>query len=117
MTQKWLLLSESDCGEGVTEEEYNKWYDEIHAPDALELPGIIRVTRYVDIEPTGANGKYLALYEIEADDIKAVQQAIIDSRERIIAEKRITPVGDEKFKEVIPTAPARWYKQISLTEK
>jgi hypothetical protein len=46
--------------------EWNAWYDQVHAPDMMYIPGMIAVTRYGDVR---ANGQYLALYEIESPDV------------------------------------------------
>jgi hypothetical protein len=51
------------------EDEANDWYDNIHLQEVLALPGFVSAQRF---EPTEAEeGKpvrYLAHYEIEADD-------------------------------------------------
>ena len=67
--QKWLLVAVTDCSDPSRVEEFNGWYDTIHAPDVLETPGILRATRFVITSPTGGRGKYLALYDVETDDI------------------------------------------------
>jgi hypothetical protein len=60
------------------EDKYNEWYDNVHLKDVLAIPGISSATRFklgstqqsrtLDVsEPP-----YLAIYDIEADDIQSV---------------------------------------------
>jgi hypothetical protein len=51
------------------EEEYNTWYDEVHLPELVALDGIVSARR---LRPVDGDGPYLALYEIEGDDLQAV---------------------------------------------
>ena len=52
------------------EEEYNDWYAGTHIPEVLAVPGFVGARRY---KLAGGDGtpSYLAIYEIEADDIFA----------------------------------------------
>lgn len=51
--------------------EYNRWYDEQHLGDVLAVPGFIAARRYKIAKPDSkAPQKYLAIYEIETDDLK-----------------------------------------------
>lgn len=58
------------------EDEYNKWYSEEHIPDILQIPGFVTARRYrlrdaahITADPSAR--PYLAVYEIEADDLAA----------------------------------------------
>lgn len=56
------------------EEEYNKWYNGQHIPDVLNVPGFVCAQRFhlADAQMGGEASrayKYLALYEIETDDL------------------------------------------------
>lgn len=58
------------------EAEYNEWYDTHHIPDVVNVPGFISGQRFklADSQFGGEASKafgYLALYEIETDDIAA----------------------------------------------
>ena len=68
--EKWLLVAESNCADPAREEEFNHWYDTVHVPDVLETPGIVRGTRFRNDEPPEGHGKYLAVYEVETEDIQ-----------------------------------------------
>jgi len=67
--EKWISAVETLCTEPSREEEFNEWYNQVHLQDALSTPGYVTATRYVIKEPHSGRGKYLALYEIETDDI------------------------------------------------
>jgi hypothetical protein len=57
------------------EAEYNEWYNKIHIPDVLNVPGFVAAQRFTLAEAQLGDGprahRYLALYEIETDDAKA----------------------------------------------
>jgi hypothetical protein len=48
------------------EEDYNRWYNEVHLRDMLGVPGVLTARRYVSMldEP-----KYAAVYELESDAV------------------------------------------------
>ncbi|HUN56682.1 MAG TPA: DUF4286 family protein [Candidatus Binataceae bacterium] len=56
------------------EAEYNKWYNEIHIPDVLNVQGMVAAQRFklADTQMGGAPAhRYLAIYEIETDNLQA----------------------------------------------
>jgi len=58
------------------EDEFNEWYDKHHVPDVINVPGFISGQRFklADSQFGGEASKgfkYLAVYEIETDDIAA----------------------------------------------
>ena len=57
------------------EAEYNDWYNKIHIPDVLNVPGFVAAQRFTLADAQLGDGphahRYLALYEIETDDAKA----------------------------------------------
>src|SRR5271155_500553 len=60
------------------EDEYNKWYNEQHAPDVVAVPGFVTAQRFVkndlplyrmvDLQVP----KYLIIYKIVSADVEAV---------------------------------------------
>ncbi len=56
------------------EAEYNEWYNKIHIPDVLNVPGFVAAQRFTLADAQLGDGphahRYLALYEIETDDAK-----------------------------------------------
>jgi len=79
--EKWLVLVETNCKDEKRDSEYNNWYDRVHIPDALSCPGHKRATRYIIKNPAGDQGKYLAIYEVETDDIKKTMEASMKQME------------------------------------
>ncbi len=53
------------------DEEFNKWYDEVHVPMLFTYKGIKKATRYKLISVMGENkgqARYLACYEFESEE-------------------------------------------------
>ncbi|MEU4837136.1 hypothetical protein [Nocardia testacea] len=50
--------------------EYHRWYADIHIPEMLAIEGIVSARR---LEPLSGDGGFVALYEVVADDLAAVQ--------------------------------------------
>ncbi len=68
-----VALNGPTPGEG-NEEIYNDWYHDVHIPDLLATPGVVSAKRYKTVfTKTGKmTWPYVAIYEIETDDINAV---------------------------------------------
>jgi hypothetical protein len=50
------------------EAEFNDWYVTTHIPEILAIPGFVSARRY---KVPGPDAVYLAVYEIEADELTA----------------------------------------------
>ena len=69
------------------DQEFNDWYTNIHLPEVCQVPGIKSARRFQHSRSLPEGGpetiqtgtKYLALYEIETDDIDSVVKALMDS--------------------------------------
>jgi 2-polyprenyl-6-methoxyphenol hydroxylase-like FAD-dependent oxidoreductase len=75
---KYKLLVMTQPVEG-REGEYNEWYDNVHLHDLVACDGIKSAQRFrlnqVIAPQGGASLPYLAIYEIETDDVnKAIAQ-------------------------------------------
>ncbi|HET9630204.1 MAG TPA: DUF4286 family protein [Novosphingobium sp.] len=70
--KKYKLLVFSNFTPGK-EAEYNRWYDEVHIPDVLKVPGFIGASRYKlsDVTGEGAKHSYCAIYDVESNEIGA----------------------------------------------
>jgi hypothetical protein len=79
--EKWLVLVETNCKVATRDAEFNHWYDTIHLPDVLSAPGYKGATRYAIKDPANKKGKYLAIYEIETEDIKKTLEASMKNME------------------------------------
>jgi hypothetical protein len=57
------------------EAEYNEWYNKVHIPDVLNVPGFLAAQRFkladAQLGDRPRAHRYLALYEIESNDAKA----------------------------------------------
>lgn len=63
------------------EQEFERWYDEQHIPDLLRVPGIVSAQRFKlsahQHKPPPFSQTYMAIYEIDADDLAAVSNEIL----------------------------------------
>jgi len=80
----WLVFTNATPGD---DSEFNRWYDEIHIPDLLKVPGVISARRAEITEVQmdrqgddllittaagiGAKFKYLARYYLDMDSVDA----------------------------------------------
>jgi hypothetical protein len=66
---KFVMVVASSALPG-RDDEYNTWYDGEHLRDICALPGVISGRRFNAVpSPSPLPGQYLALYEIETDDV------------------------------------------------
>lgn len=47
------------------EEEYHRWYDAVHLPDVLRVPGVVAAQRYAT---DGGEFSHVAIYELDTTD-------------------------------------------------
>ena len=57
-------------------EEYHRWYNETHMQEILAIEGFKSARRF---EPLGHDGPYIAIYEIDADDIDKVRAEMAEA--------------------------------------
>lgn len=79
---RYLFLAFSNPVAG-REDEYNDWYDTHHVRDVVNVPGFIcgqrfrlASTQFALSQPPPH--RYLALYEIDTDDVAATFQCVLD---------------------------------------
>ncbi|MDB5447553.1 MAG: hypothetical protein JWQ97_2870 [Phenylobacterium sp.] len=76
---KYLFLIMVNPVEGQ-DDELNSWLDEHHIPEVLQTQGFKRAQRFEHAAEDAANPKkpnrYMHYYEIETDDLAAVQSAL-----------------------------------------
>jgi hypothetical protein len=106
---KWLLVVETNCADASREAEFNEWYDKTHLPDVLETPGFVRATRYENTQPSKERAKFLALYEVETDDIAKFQKANNEN----MAKKRAAG----RFSDLLVIGGHGLYKQLSSVSR
>jgi len=76
---RYKLVVKSNPAPGQ-EAEYNRWYDEQHIPDVLDVPGFVSAQRFAYAETQMApnaepSHRYLAIYDIDTDDLPATLAA------------------------------------------
>jgi hypothetical protein len=79
--ERWINILETNC-DPTREAEYNAWYDGIHLPDVLKTPGFVRARRYETREFRDGRGKYMALYNIDTEDIEKTMRVRLARRAR-----------------------------------
>ncbi|MFC5752234.1 hypothetical protein [Actinomadura rugatobispora] len=71
---KGIMVVQSGPSDPAREDEYNEWYGKTHLADVCAVPGFVGARRYKVRDGGGEGGagpSYLAIYEIEADDLAA----------------------------------------------
>jgi len=67
---KGVMVVEAGPSDPSREDEFNDWYTNVHLPELLSVPGFVRARRFkVSGDPKPGRHGYLAIYEIEADDL------------------------------------------------
>jgi hypothetical protein len=101
---KYMLVVGMNVADPANEGEFNDWYNNIHFPDVLETPNFMRATRWEHTGPKPEDAKYLALYEIETDDIqtamKGLNETIAAKREAGRMSNLGTPVIMGTYKQI-----------------
>jgi len=75
---EYVILSQAVEG---MEEEFERWYDEVHLADVTKIPGIVsarrsRIVSLEDLTERTPAWTSLAVYEMETDDPQSVLAAI-----------------------------------------
>jgi hypothetical protein len=73
---RFIVLSNPIEGE---DDRFNKWYDEVHVPEVLDVPGVVAAQRYdlselkvpddedLPAQLPPATHRYLVIYEVEGE--------------------------------------------------
>ena len=77
---KLVVFSEPTEGQ---EAEYNRWYNEVHLPEVVSVPGFVSAQRFK--LHTTMNGQlphtYLSIYEIDCDAPQTVLDGLVAATE------------------------------------
>ncbi len=79
---KYSFVVRTNCTPG-DEVEFNKWYDEVHIPDLLRIPGVVGAYRghlaSAQSDPEvlvrskkGQEYEFLAIYKFDTDDVAGI---------------------------------------------
>ena len=111
--EKWLLTVESNSSDPGREKELNDWYDNIHLPDILETPGFMRASRYENTNPSEGQGKFLAMYEIETNDLAQTMADFAENLNNKTAQGRLSElvmaVGGGMYRQITTPMESRRY--------
>jgi hypothetical protein len=92
--EKYLFIAQSGCTDMAKEKEYLEWMDNVHVPDVLATPGIVKAERYVNINSEETKRpKSMIVYEVETEDIKKFEADLHKTLENIGAAGRILKIG------------------------
>lgn len=59
----------ANCTNPLQESAFNKWYDTVHLPDMVATGLVSHPTRYRNADPLLRDARYLAIYEVEREDL------------------------------------------------
>ena len=77
---KYTFVVFTNATEG-RDDEFNEWYNNTHIPDVVRAPGFVAATRFRLAEtdpPQPSAHRYLALYEVETDDLDKTMQGLLE---------------------------------------
>ena len=74
---KHMLLVFTNAADGK-DDEFNRWYNEVHLVDVLAVDGFVAAQRFAlkDMSGSASPHRYLAIYEVETDDIDGVVERL-----------------------------------------
>ena len=72
-----IALNGPTSGPG-DEDEYNKWYDEVHAADLMSITGAMSVRRFKIEAQNRVDKPYVNITEIEAESKDAVMRELAE---------------------------------------
>jgi hypothetical protein len=85
------------------EEEYQKWYDEVHIPEMVAFDGFVSARRFA---PVDEGGTFIAIYEMDADDLEAAQAQLTEA-------SRAGRTSPPEFVQLDPPPTVRVLREIS----
>ncbi|MGI8329407.1 hypothetical protein ACRYCC_05535 [Actinomadura scrupuli] len=107
---KGIMVVQSGPCDPTREDEYNEWYSNTHLPEICAVPGFVGARRYKvhdgeAAEPDPTRPAYLAVYEIDADDltspVKELRARTASGRMRMSDALRLDPPPVVTFYELI----------------
>jgi hypothetical protein len=76
---KYVMIALNGPTPDGDEVEVERWYRDVHMPELLSIPEIKSARRYKTVGGQVANGEgwpYVAIYEIETDDLQAMMAEV-----------------------------------------
>ena len=102
---KFLLiaLNGPTSGEG-DETEYNRWYDEVHVADLMEIDGAVSVRRFKIEAQARIDKPYISVTEIEGESAAAIMKKLaakaMDFSDKIDRTSSVFVLGREITKQI-----------------
>jgi hypothetical protein len=84
-----LLVYTSPVAGG--EQEYHRWYDEVHLAEVLSVPGFVSARRYAADEPS----RFVALYTIQSEDLDTTMRLFDELRAHFPTSPSLDPSSVE----------------------
>jgi hypothetical protein len=78
IVKRYIFVVLTNAREGQ-DAEFNEWYNNVHLHDVVRVPGFVAAQRFQLAStdpPQSFPQQYLALYEVETDDLENVRQAL-----------------------------------------
>ena len=96
------MIIASNCNDKKRETEFNEWYNKLHIPDVLSgCPDFKKASRYKTLgDDRKTKGKYLAIYEIETNDIKKTMEAHAQNMQNVRKMGRFTDLFSRVYRHV-----------------
>lgn len=105
----WTYQVESNCADPRREAEFNDWYDNTHVQDILTGRDFLRATRYEAYRPNPGDAKFIAVFDLETDDIDRTLAIHEETEAALKARGRIS--------ELLVIVSRRAYRRLSSREK
>ena len=79
-----LMVVQARCNDPEQIKEFHEWYSFHHLPDVVESEHFSKASRYRLVGTLGGAGStepsdFLALYEVDTDDVEALNKAVMDN--------------------------------------
>jgi hypothetical protein len=101
-----LLAATHIIDSTLSDETFNKWYNEIHIPDVVATGGVTQATRFRNANPDAAE-KYLALYHVPDLSVVASEKF------KNIPEKHEMLPGGKSIRDLV-NMEVRFYKLVQV---
>lgn len=101
---KHVFIAFTDAVDGQ-EDLYNAWYNDTHIPEILSVPSIISARRFRTriVNVSGAPAwRYVALYEVETDNLGATLKALGEATSEVISALDQSKSGTIVAREIFP---------------
>ena len=87
---RWIRTVQTNCRDKTRDAEFNDWYSCVHLDDMLKCPVVVAAKRYQRMDPKEGEAEYLAIYEIETEDIEKGMEAYTDYVQSLREKGRIS---------------------------